>query len=139
MPKNPVPDEMPNLVVPTVLTPTIDLSDPMDCPDMPDGEWSKRHIGQFLARQPRDMVLIPKEGWEPKGEDTYQIVGYLGHWFRVLKGKPVSVPIQISALIQQSQRDFPTTQSQAKRRELTDIRDLPDASRGRGVGVEVFV
>jgi hypothetical protein len=141
MPRTPTPDvdEMPNLVVPLVHTPSIDLTKPEDCPDRPDGEWSKQHLGQFLARQPRDMVLVPKEPWEPKGEDTYLTVGYCGHWFRILKGKSVSVPLQIAAVVQQSQRDFPTTQAQDRRLALTDIRNLPDTSRGRGAGVEIFV
>ena len=132
-------DEMPNLIVPVNRTPTIDLSDPSDCPDQPDGEWSKAHLGRFLAKQPRTMVMVPKESWEPKGEDTYLTVGYCGHWFRVVKNKPVMVPLQIGAIIEQSQREFPTTQAQNKRWQLTDIRDLPDTSRGRGAGVEIFV
>jgi hypothetical protein len=145
MPKSPTLDapedeaDLPSLIVATNRTPTIDPTNPEDCPDRPDGEWSKGHLLRFLARQPKDMVLIPKEAWEPKGEDTYQTVGYLGHWFRILKGKPVQVPLQIAAVIEQSQRDFPTSQSQAKRRQLTDIRDL-DPAGGRGVGgVEIFL
>lgn len=130
--------DLPNLIVPTRLTPTIDLSKPEDSPDLPDGDWSQRHLAQFLARQPRSLVFIPKEGWEEKGVDTYQAVGYMGSRFRVLKGKPVSVPIQIAAVIEQSQEEFNTQQSQLRRRQITDIRDLPADARSRGVpGVDV--
>ena len=132
--------DMPNLIVPTRLAPTIDLNKPEDCPDQPDGEWSKRHLAQFLARQPRTMIFIPKESWEPKGEDSFQTIGFQGHWFRVRKGYPESVPIQIAAIIEQSQQDFPTMQSMAKKRQLVDIRDLPESAGSRGVaGVEVVL
>ena len=142
MAKNPTPEvdeELPSLIRPVNRTPVIDLTNPEDAPDMPEGEWSLGHLMRFLARQPVDLVLVRKEPWEPKSEDTFLTVGYMGHWFQILKDKTVAVPIQIAAVIQQSQRDFPTTQSQAKRRQLTDIRDLPDESRGRGAGVEVFL
>ena len=130
--------EMPDLVVPMNLTPSIDLSKPEDSPDQPEGEWSARHLGQFLARQPRSVVFIPKESWEPKGEDTYQAIGFQGHRFRVRKGRPESVPIQIAAVIEQSQEEFPTQQSQLRRRQITDIRDLPQDLSGRGMlGVDV--
>lgn len=133
-------DELPNLIVPLNVTPVIDLNRPEDAPDMADGEWSKRHLLQFLARQPRSMVFIPKENWEAKGEDTFQTVGLQGHWFRVRKGHPESVPIQIATIIEQSQEDFPTSQARLRKRELTDIRDLPPSSDSRGMpGVEVHV
>jgi hypothetical protein len=130
--------DIPGLVVPTRLAPSIDLTRPEDCPDLADGEWSKRHLVQFLARQPRSMVFIPKEGWEAKNEESFQTVGYQGHWFTVVKNKPVSVPIQIAAIIEQSQLEFPTTQSQFRKRQITDIRDL-DAGPGGVQGPEVFV
>ena len=120
------------------MTPTIDLSNPEDAPDMPDGEWSKRHLAQFLARQPRTVVFIPKEGWEPKSEDTFQFVGLNGHGFTVIKGRPVSVPIQIAAIVEQSQEEFPTAQSQLRKRQITDIRDL-ETGPGGVAGTEVFV
>jgi hypothetical protein len=133
-------DDMPNLIVPTNLAPVIDLTKPEDCPDLPDGEWSKRHLAQFLARQPRDMVFIPKESWEPKGVDCFQIVGLQGHYFRVVKDKAVQVPVQIATIIKQSQEEFPTMQSKSRRQQLTDVRDLPDLPGARGAqGVEVFV
>lgn len=134
------PASVPGLIVPTNLTPAIDLTDPADCPDRPDGEWSAQHFAQFLARQPRSMVYIKKPDWAPKGEDTYEMVGLQGHRFRVLQGKPVSVPIQIAAIIEQSQDEFPTAQSQLRKRLVTDIRDLPILSDSRGVpGSEVFL
>lgn len=132
--------DIPGLIVPVQQTPVIDLSRPEDAPDLPDGEWSKRHLAQFLARQPRSMVFIPKEGWEPKGEDTFQFVGFQGHGFSVVKNKPVSVPIQIAAIIEQSQEEFPTSQSKFRRRQITDVRDLPIDPNGRGVaGPEVVL
>ena len=131
-------DEMPNLIVPVQTAPVIDLTRPEDCPDMPDGEWSRKHLAQFLSRQPRSVVFIPKEGWEAKGEDTFQTVGFQGHWFRVRKGRPESVPIQIAELIENSQKEFPTMQSEMRKRQLTDIRDLPASADSRGMpGVEV--
>ena len=123
-------DDLPSLIIPRRPAPALDLRLPENAPDLPDGEWSKRHLLQFLARQERSMVLIPKEPWEPQGEDAFQIVGYLGHWFHVRKGRPETVPIQIAAIIEQSQDEFPTMQSQAKRRVLTDISDLPPAPSG---------
>lgn len=133
-------DLPPGLIVPTNLTPTIDLTRPEDAPDLADGEWSKRHLLQFLARQPKDMVFIPKENWEAKGEDTYQYVGLQGHSFRVVKGRAVMVPVQIAAIIKQSQADFPTAQSQQKKNQLTDIRDLPPDPNSKGLpGAEVYL
>jgi hypothetical protein len=131
-------DDLPNLIVKPNVTPTIDLTRLEDCPDLPDGEWSRKHLLQFLARQPYSMVFIPKEDWEPKGEDTFQTIGYMGHWFNVRKGKPERVPLQIATIIEQSQEEFPTMQSKAKKRQLTDLRDLPIAPDSRGVeGAEV--
>lgn len=128
------------LIRPINRTPTIDLSRPEDCPDLPDGEWSKQHLLQFLARQPRDVVFIPKEPWEPKGEETYQYVGFQGHGFRIRKGRTESVPIQIAAIIEQSQEEFPTTQSQANRRALTNILDMAPEPGSLGVpGVQTFL
>ena len=133
-------EDGPSLIVPKRAAPVIDLSDPNDCPDLPDGEWSRRHLVQFLARQPYDMVFIPKENWEPKGEPAFQTIGYLGHWFSVKKGEGAMVPIQIAAIIKQSQDEFQTAQSQSMRRQLTDISDLPAQPGSRGVeGVEVAV
>lgn len=134
-------DETPStLIRPTVVTPSIDLTRPEDAPDLPLGEWSRVHLNQFLARQPYSMVFIPKENWEPKDQDTFQTIGFQGHWFSVVKGKPVQVPIQIAAVIEQSQEPFPTMQSKAIRRQLTDISDLPQQAGSRGVpGVEVAV
>ncbi len=133
-------DDLPSLIVPRRPAPMIDLSRPEDSPDLPDGEWSKRHLVQFLARQDRTMVFIPKENWEPKGEDAFQIVGYQGHWFRVRKGRPESVPIQIGAIIEHSQEEFATMQSQAKKRVLTDITDLAPAPGSLGVpGHETYL
>ena len=130
----------PSLVVPVNRTPTIDLTKPEDCPDQPDGEWSRGHLLRFLARQPRSVVFIPKENWEPKGDDVYQLVGYCGHWFRVRKGRPESVPIQIAEVIENAQKDFPTSQSQNRKRQLTDIRDLGDQPGSMGApGVEVYL
>lgn len=134
------PATVPGLIVPVNLTPTLDLSDPADCPDRPDGEWSAQHFAQYLARQPRSMVFIQKPTWAPKGEDTFEMVGLQGHRFRVLQGRPVSVPLQIAAIIEQSQAEFPTQQSQLRKRQITDIRDLPDVPASRGVpGTEVFL
>jgi hypothetical protein len=134
------PATVPGLIVPVNTSPTLDLSDPGDCPDRPDGEWSAQHFAQYLARQPRSMVFIQKPVWAPKGEDTYEMIGIQGHRFRVLQGKPVSVPIQIAAIIEQSQAEFPTQQSQLRKRQITDIRDLPDVPASRGVpGTEVFL
>lgn len=130
------------LIRPKRITPTIDLSDPRDCPDLPDGEWSRAHLNQFLARQPYDMVFIKVEPYEDDGEPHYQIVGLQGHWFSVLKGDAVEVPIQIAAIIKQSQAKFPTMQSKAIRRQLTDLTGLPPQSLGRRgaiEGVEVAV
>lgn len=134
-PDNDIP---PGLIVPTNRTPAIDLTDPMDAPDLKDGEWSKAHLLQFLARQPKDMVFIQKESWEAQGEDTYQHVGLQGHSFRVLKGQAVMVPIQIAEIIKYSQNPFPTMQSQAKKQQLTDFTNLPPDPRAKGVpGVDV--
>lgn len=134
------PATVPGLIQPVRTTPTIDLSKPEDCPDLPDGEWSLRHLTQFLARQPRSVVFIPKESWEPKGEDTFQGIGLQGHMFRVRKGRPESVPIQIAEIIENSQQEFPTTQAQLRKRVLTDIRDLEPNPASRGVpGVETFL
>ena len=130
--------DIPGLIVPVQTAPVIDLSKPEDAPDMPDGEWSKRHLAQFLARQPRTVVFIPKENWEPKGEDTFQFVSLQGHGFSVIKGRPVSVPIQIATIIEQSQQDFPTSQSQLRKRQVTDIRDL-ETGPGGVQGAEVFL
>src|SRR5215475_2747801 len=93
-----VPDtsEMPDLVVSHAPSVRIDLTRPEDCADRPDGEWSRAHLGQFLARQPKSMVFIPKEAWEPKAVDCFQIIGYQGHWFRVIKNKPILVPLPIA-------------------------------------------
>lgn len=135
-------DEGPSLIRPRNLTPTIDLSRPEDAPDLPGGEWSKRHLLQFLARQPYDTVFIPKENWEPKGVPTFQTVGYLGHWFSIKKGEATDVPVQIAAIIKQSQEDYPTMQSKSIRRQLTDLNDLPRqslGSRGSVEGIEVAV
>lgn len=130
----------PGLIVPTNLTPAVDLTDPRDAPDLADGEWSKQHLLQFLARQPKDMVFIPKETWEAKGEDTFQYVGLQGHSFRVVKNKAVMVPVQIAAIIKQSQEEFPTAQSQQKKNQITDIRDLPINPYSKGLpGAEVFL
>jgi len=132
--------DMPNLIVPHRPKQMIDLSKPEDSPDLPEGEWSKRHLLQFLARQPRDIVYIPKENWEPKGEDTFQVVGLQGHWFHIRKGNTESVPIQIAEIIKNSQMEFPTAQSQLMKRQITDIRDLPQTPDSRGVpGTEVFL
>jgi hypothetical protein len=131
-------DDIPSLVVPQRVAPNINLDDPADSPDLPDGEWSRAHLTRFLARQPYSVVFIPKQQWEPKNEDTFQTVGFQGHWFSIRKGRPESVPIQIATVIEQSQEEFPTFQSQARRRQLTDIRDLPQSSASRGVpGAEV--
>jgi hypothetical protein len=130
----------PGLIVPTNLTPSIDRTRPEDAPDLADGEWSKQHLLQFLARQPKDMVFIPKETWELKGEDTYQYVGLQGHSFRVVKNKAVMVPVQIAAIIKQSQEEFPTAQSRQHKNQLTDIRDLPTNPYSKGLpGAEVFL
>lgn len=134
-------DEIPSgLIVATPSTPLIDPNNPEDQPDLPDGEWSKGHFLRFLARQPKSMVFLRREPWEPKSGDVYQYVGLQGHSFRVLKDKPVMVPVQIAAIIEQSQEEFPTTQSQAKKRALTNIMDMPAEPGSLGVpGVETFL
>lgn len=132
----------PSLIRPRRVRPTIDLSNPLDAPDLPDGEWSRAHLNQFLGRQPYDMVFIKLESYEDDGEDHYQTVGFQGHWFSIRKGEAVSVPVQIAAIIKQSQEKFPTMQSQAKKRLLTDLSALPAQNLGRrGLieGVEVAV
>lgn len=134
--------EAPSLIVPKRVAPNIDTSNPLDCPDQPGGEWSRNHLIQFLARQPYDMVYIPKESWENENEDAYQTIGYMGHWFSIKKGEGYMVPVQIAAIVKQSQEKFPTFQSQARKKLLTDLKDLPAqplGRRGAVEGVEVAV
>jgi hypothetical protein len=48
------------------------------------------------------------------------------------------VPIQIAEIIENSQKEYPTQQSQMRKRQITDVRDLAPDPRGRGaLGVDV--
>ena len=117
-------------------------TDPADLPDLRDGSWSKRHLMAFLARQPKTMVIVPLTPDEQEKPDQlhFKEVGYMGHFFHLQKGIAQTVPVQIAEIIANSLDPFPTQQSRLRRREITDIRALPDGPLGMGkAGVEVVV
>ena len=143
MPKPPEVDirpdpDIPSLVVPRRVVPGLDLTSPENAPDAPDGEWTRQHLIQFLARQPRQPVYIPRENYEPKNGDIFATVGYNGHFFTIRKGVSEMVPAPIAEIVEQSQQEFPTTQSKAISRQITDIRDLPSGPMGMA-GAEISI
>lgn len=127
---------MPSLITPRRVVQGIDMSSPENAPDMPEGEWSLGHIVQFLARQPKVPVYIPRESWEPKQGDCFQMIGYNGHIFTIRKGSSELVPAPIAEIVEQMQDPFPTSQAKASQRAITDIRDLPPGPMGMS-GIEV--
>lgn len=122
--------ELPSLITPKRVQPGLDLTAPENAPDAPDGEWTRAHMIQFLARQPRVPVYIPKEPWESKHNDCFLTIGYNGIFFTIIKGRSELVPAPIAEIVEQSQEEFPTSQSKAISRQITDIRDLPPGPNG---------
>lgn len=113
-----------------------------DLPDRRDGEWSLKHLVQFLGRQEKTMVIIPLTADEMEKPDQahFKEIGYMGHPFHLQKGVAQLVPVQIAEIINNSLDPFPTQQAKLRRREITDVRALPSDPNGRGaLGVQIDV